>query len=455
MELLDKRLWPVFEKITLRIKEKQTLSLRKLSNARKEEVQFGRFVANQKVTVELLESELYSNMRSHCNSSHCLLIEDTSQVGFSLHRDIKDLGKVDKGQIKGFYIHPVLAIDAENYACHGIASLEFITRSWEDEKRTRKELNNERSKIVFEQKESFRWFSSIKKALPQCSAVPFKTVVADREADIYPLLSGLKEELEVDYVIRSRFNRPTKGGETILNEVGDWSVEDCYDLQVPATDKRSSHVAKMTVKFGSVLIKKSEGKSAKVLPSYHLSYVVEVKELSESVVNNEQPIHWVLLTSHVIKDSVMALQIVEWYKQRWNIEQIFRTLKNKGLKIESSQLEDYNKLQKITILALIASVKVMQLIRARHGKTQQKLLSVFNKEEQECIVLLNKHLEGKTEKLKNPYLKDSLAYASWVIARLSGWSGYESQRPPGPIDFLTGLQRFTERFEGFMLAKMT
>ena len=110
MELLDKRLWPVFEKITLRIKEKQTLSLRKLSNARKEEVQFGRFVANQKVTVELLESELYSNMRSHCNSSHCLLIEDTSQVGFSLHRDIKDLGKVDKGQIKGFYIHPVLAI---------------------------------------------------------------------------------------------------------------------------------------------------------------------------------------------------------------------------------------------------------------------------------------------------------------------------------------------------------
>jgi len=32
--------------------------------------------------------------------------------------------------------------------------------------------------------------------------------------------------------------------------------------------------------------------------------------------------------------------------------------------------------------------------------------------------------------------------------------GYESQRPIGPIDFLTGLQRFTEQFECFMLAKM-
>jgi len=89
MELLDKRLWPVFDKITLQIKEKQTLSLRKLSNARKEEVQFGRFVANQKVTVELLESELYSNMRSHCNSSHCLLIGDTSHHRCLWHKQLQ------------------------------------------------------------------------------------------------------------------------------------------------------------------------------------------------------------------------------------------------------------------------------------------------------------------------------------------------------------------------------
>jgi len=59
------------------------------------------------------------------------------------------------------------------------------------------------------------------------------------------------------------------------------------------------------------------------------------------------------------------------------------------------------------------------------------------------------------EKLKNSYLKDSLAYAALVIARLSGWSEYESQRPPSSVDFLTGLQRSIERFEGFMLAKMT
>jgi hypothetical protein len=452
MELLDKRLFAVFNKLTARIGEKQTLSLRKLSSARKEEIQFGRFVGNDKITVELLEQQLYSNTQKHCTGSHCLLIEDTSQIGFSLDRAIKDLGKVDKGQIKGFYIHPVLAIDAVNYDCYGIASLEFVTRPWAEQELTHKEIDAIRTKTPFEQKEGYRWFSSIKKALPQCSKAAIKTVVADREADIYPLLTGLTQTLGVDYVIRSRFDRPTEDGATILKEVDNWSGESCYQIKVPATDKRSAHTAKMVVKYGQVSLKKSAGKSIVQLPAYHASYVVEVKELPESAVNNEQPVHWVLLTSHSVNDSEMALQVVEWYKQRWNIEQVFRTLKSKGLKIESSQLEDYEKLKKITILSLIAAVKVMQLIKARDGTTTQMISAAFSEQEQGCMILLNKQLEGKTEKLKNPHSPHSLAFASWVLARLAGWSGYKSQRPAGPIDFLTGLQRFNERFQGFMLA---
>ena len=135
------------------------------------------------------------------------------------------------------------------------------------------------------------------------------------------------------------------------------------------------------------------------------------------------------------------------------MEQIFRTLKSRGLRLESSQVEDYEKLQKLTVLALIAVVKVMQLLRARDDKTEQSINCAFNEQEQECIVLLNKQLAGKTAKLQNPYREDSLAFATWVMARLAGWSGYKSQRPPGPIDLLTGLQRFNERFQGYLLAK--
>jgi hypothetical protein len=30
----------------------------------------------------------------------------------------------------------------------------------------------------------------------------------------------------------------------------------------------------------------------------------------------------------------------------------------------------------------------------------------------------------------------------WHVARLGGWTGYASERPPGPITFTRGLQRF-------------
>lgn len=451
MKLQDKRLERVFDNLTNRICEKQTLSMRKLAACRNEEVQFGRFVGNQKVTVERLEQQLYANTQLHCNTSHCLLIEDTSQIGFSLERAIQDIGKADKGQIQGFYIHPVLAVDAINYNCYGIAALQFVSRPWQE--LTRKEASAIRDKAPFEEKESYRWFSSIKKALPHCSDAARKTVVADREADIYPLLTGLADELGVDYVIRCKMDRPTQNGASVLKEVDEWSEDSCYQIKVPATDKRSAHTAKMVIKYGKVGLKKSRGKSTKVLPKHHSAYVVEVKEMPQSVVNGEQPIHWVLLTTHCIEDSQMALQITEWYKQRWTIEQVFRTLKSKGLKIESSQLADYGKLQKITVLALIAAVKVMQLIKARDGETAQPVSVAFTQQEQCCIILLNNQLEGRTEKLKNPYPQDSLAFAAWVMARLAGWSGYKSQRPAGPIDFLIGLQRFNERFLGYMLAK--
>jgi hypothetical protein len=147
---MDNRLDVVLEKLTNSISEQQTLSLRKLSSSRKEEIQFGRFVGNKKVSVEILEQELYTQMQNNCISSHCLLIEDTSKIGFSLERAIAGLGKVDKGQIKGFYIHPVLAIDAVNYGCYGIASLEFVTRPFADEALTHRQISTIRSMTPFE-----------------------------------------------------------------------------------------------------------------------------------------------------------------------------------------------------------------------------------------------------------------------------------------------------------------
>lgn len=46
----------------------------------------------------------------------------------------------------------------------------------------------------------------------------------------------------------------------------------------------------------------------------------------------------------------------------------------------------------------------------------------------------------------------SLAWCSWLIARLGGWKGYQkSEGPAGPITLKDGLCRFKSIFEGWKM----
>ncbi|SFE40061.1 Transposase Tn5 dimerisation domain-containing protein [Chitinophaga sp. CF118] len=77
--------------------------------------------------------------------------------------------------------------------------------------------------------------------------------------------------------------------------------------------------------------------------------------------------------------------------------------------------------------------------------------SCFSQEEIECLESQIEQLEGKTEKLKNPYTSSDLKRYIWAIARLGGWKGYLSERKPGITTFWMGLQKFTAVMQGWIL----
>ena len=138
----------------------------------------------------------------------------------------------------------------------------------------------------------------------------------------------------MDFVIRSWHNRPlgeeNKGLK--LNELIEaWEVQGSYLCDLPRTDKRSAHNALLEVKYGKVALSRPEKSVSKHLARTLDVFVVEVKEHSSSVVNNEQAIQWRLITSHPVDNMVSAQEIILWYTKRWNIEQVFRLLKNRAL----------------------------------------------------------------------------------------------------------------------------
>jgi hypothetical protein len=60
-----------------------------------------------------------------------------------------------------------------------------------------------------------------------------------------------------------------------------------------------------------------------------------------------------------------TIQVIEWYRWRWPIEQLFATLKQAGLNLEATQLESVAAIQRLTVLALGVAVRTGKMVEGR------------------------------------------------------------------------------------------
>jgi hypothetical protein len=153
-----------------------------------------------------------------------------------------------------------------------------------------------------------------------------------------------------------------------------------------------------------------------------------------------------------VADLGEALVVVSLYRRRWAIEQLFRTMNTQGFDIEGLRIEAEVPRCNLMMAALIAAVTVQQLVHARDGADAQgrlrPILDAFEEDDIPLMEALCAKLEGKTQRQKNPHPKRSLAYASWVCARLGGWTGYYGK--PGPIVMLEGWFEFQAAKRGVL-----
>jgi len=209
----------------------------------------------------------------------------------------------------------------------------------------------------------------------------------------------------------------------------------------------------LTLRARRVTVKRPQrkvpGEAAKLPPRITLT-VVEAREIDPPP--GATPAHWRLLTTHQVDTLADAKQITGFYRARWTIEQLFRTMKTKGFDIEAVRVAEGGPFENLTAATLIAAIRVLQLVRERDGAAGRPLEDVFDPAEQPVIEAICTSLEGKTEKQKNPHPKGSLAYAAWVCARLGGWTGYYGK--PGPVVTLQGLLRLKAMHHGWNLRRL-
>ena len=431
-----------------RLLDRQSVCLRQLGSGRAGEVRFGRFLANRRVLVKGLIEGVCAGIGSRAARRHVLAIQDSSELNFQSHAGrVRGLGTVGNGRDLGFFLHPVLAVDADDGACLGLAHLHL----WQ---RHQGKAANCRD-VPIEKKESHRWIEAAQNAGQRLSLSSRVTVVADREADIHELWHRLPDS-RTDLLIRASRDRGliTDSEQKLFAWIAAQPVRGSSRLMLPAVaGRRSAHEARLQVRFEPVVLKKPRHCPDPQAPESRALHIIEVIEGADTVVGSEAPVHWRLLTTHAVTTLEQARQCIDWYCQRWRIEQMFRTLKRQGLNLESSLVGEAGRLEKLAVPAASAAVRTMQLTLARAGKTARPATDAFDQKEVEVLRHLQPTLEGKTGKQRNPHPLESLAWAAWIIARLGGWKGYACERKPGPITMLHGLKGFSSIHQGWSIAR--
>lgn len=437
------------------MQDHQSVNIRALSRNRAEQVGYYRFLDNDNVSLCELIRSVSEACQQQVGGLHVLAISDSSEVNLQAHVgriNPEGLGVVGNNQDVGFFIHPTLIVNAETGFPLGLSNIQIWSR-----KAVRPNKHQGRYlKLPIEEKESYKWLLSAEASEPclKNGGVKQVTHVGDRENDIYQEWVRVPND-QTHVLVRACRDRRLWGEQQSLYEyLSAQHCEGTYSVQVVADSRlgRTAREAWLAVRMTPVQIQRPDTVEAQDYPEKVQLYAVEAKEVNPPV--GQDPIHWRLLTTHRVVSLEQALQVIEWYRWRWRIEQLFGTLKRSGLDLESTQLESVSAIERLTVLALSVALRVLQLLEGRDDSSLVAQV-VFSPEEQECLRQLAPTLQGKTQKQQNPHASASLSWATWLIGRLGGWSGYRSQSPPGIRTLWRGLYQFESIFHGWKLAQST
>lgn len=487
--LQNKRLLSRGALLLSRMVRHQSCILHQLCTGWKEEMGFWRYLDNEKVSIAALKSHhIAESLRdTKLEGRHVLSIQDSSTVSFKNYQGrkigVKKVGST--GENVGFIVHPNFVLDAQTGHVLGMSALsihdEFARCGSENEAKNVSDsektvVKPDLTREVWEKKTA-RWLHSARESRATLSAADTITHIADRECDFYEMLLefGANRAENEHLLIRVRENRwlghmeprgkgKNKADETVQS--GGQNIKFPYKsklyglieqlpvayrfvLNLPSTHKRKARKANMELRFAQKIpicrpkngyLRTFDGKE---LPLHTYINVVDMVEiLPKNAPPSMKPLRWTIYTTHEVQTVEQALQIVSWYYWRWKIELLFAVVKSNGLDFERALVEKVEKLKKLSIFVIMAAILTVALVQVRDGKSEQPITDYFDQESVDLLQKISQKLEGNTEKQKNPHPPKSLAFAAWVIARLGGWKGYATHRPPGIKTMNNGIKRF-------------
>jgi hypothetical protein len=361
-----------------------------------------------------------------------LVPQDTTSLNYDRHQATMGLGPINTHAdgAQGLKLHDTLAITPEGVPL-GLVDIQVWARDPHEEESPAKDPNR-----PIEEKESFRWLQSFRRTAEFQKLCPNTQLisVADREADIYELFQEALDDPEgPDLLVRaSRTTQRTHEADDEIQPLWEYlpaqPIAGHLQLGVPGRGGRPPRIADLDIRFAPVQIRPPARIKGETLSLWAV-YAVEVNPPKGT-----EPVEWLLLTTVPTTSFEDALERLEWYAARWNIEVYHRTLKS-GCRVEDRRLAYADSLEACLALDLVVAWRVMYL--AKLGRETPDIPCTVFFEEAEWKALCCYH--HKTD--VPPDAPPTLGEAMRMVAKIGGFLGRKNDKDPGATVLWRGLDK--------------
>lgn len=440
LDLGDKRLDRRMEKTLIQISSSPTLSIPASSKNWAESKAIYRFYNNDLVTsAKILSPHRDATLARIQSQKTVLVVQDTTEVDFT-GRKVQGLGPLSYEERTGFFNHASIAVTPDRL-CLGVLDAKIWSRDPAEHHK-----NDGRKQKPIEEKESYRWIESYRKACEVQKRCPNTVIisVSDREGDIYEYFvesSQMPNVQRAEWIIRGCQDRSltekVEGSsgtayKKLYAEVTSTGILGQVTFDIPKTKNRASRSVTQTIRATSVKLKAPYRKGRK-LPSVEINVVLARED---NPPEGQEAIEWLILTSLPVNNFENACEVIKCYLCRWQIEVYFKVLKS-GCKIEERQLKTADRLEACIALYMIVAWRVMYVMMLGRECPDLPCTVLFDKDEwQSVYAIRNRQLP--------PEVPPSLGEFVQMIASLGGHLGRNKDKPPGPKVMWIGMQRVTD-----------
>ena len=347
-----------------------------------------RFLESPQTSYEqLLRPHLQQTQAQMEHHQRILLIQDTTEIDYQHHPKTRGLGPVGTGSHSGYLLQTVLAVEPTTRQVLGIAAQEPFLRvpAPEGETSSQRQKRKEKESHVWQ-----RQVQAIGVAPQGCEFIH----VGDRGSDIFAFLREclthqcgflvrVKHNRRVDLQVdlgeqapppgsrRSGVRRPAALGAMrhLFEEARGWEARGQQTLRLDGNHKRAEREATLSISWTTLRIWNPDGEASKD----DCSVVVSVVRTWEpNPPEGVQALEWLLLSSLGVESEEQAWERVQWYRQRWIVEEYHQCLKT-GCQIEARQIQTYEGLR--TVLGFLAPLAVRLLQLRDHARQEPERLA--------------------------------------------------------------------------------